>query len=239
MKIPFAVSLVFLAASAVSQSAVISTADGLGADAMVIGGTNSSNTYGLNPSLLIKNVSPVNQFTRKIYLRFDLSSITEPFTAAALNLTVADNNNGTAGVASSFSVAVFGLNDSASGQSWGESSITWNNAPGNINSGSSFDAQATVFLGNLQITTSDIGGTEVTFSSSALLDFLSADTDNLVTIMLARTDTRVGENLAFYGKEADGGLDAPSLALQTVPEASALCVTLLGCAAFGRRRRRD
>lgn len=208
---------------------------------MVIAGGNANTNYGTSGSLLVKNVSPPDSFTRKVYLRFDLSTITTSITEASLGITVGANNNGNASIPSSFNVTVFGLKDNNSAENWGETTITWNNAPGNINSGSSFDSTTTVVLGTLAITTSDVAGTRVNFSSSALLEFLQADTDDSVTIMLARTDTRVGENLSFNAKEAGDGSTAASLSLATtpaVPEPGTAAITLLAAGSALLKRRR-
>ena len=191
----------------------VRTVTGNGADTLIVGSTSADTNHGNNPTLLLKNVSPVNAYTRKEYLRFDPAGLGE-ISAASLDLLVDTNNNGKAGFPSSFKVAPCGLNDSTAVENWREGSITWNNAPGNINSGGFFASATAAFLGTLAITTSDVGGDTVSFSSSALLAFLAADTDYLVTIMLARTDTRVGENLAFLSKEAFDGTKAPSLTLR-------------------------
>lgn len=222
-----------------SHAALITTADGQGADTIVVGGTNADINYGSNPTLLLKNVSPVNGFTRKNYLRFDLSSVSGSIESASLDLVINDNNNGTVGVPSSFNVAVFGLIEGAAGQDWSESTITWNNAPGNANSGSSFDSEMTIFLGSLEVTTSDVAGSTVSFSSPSLVSLLTADADNLLTLMLARTDTRVGENLGFMSKEYDAGQYAPSLSITAIPEpdSAILFAMMVGVGALCIRRR--
>lgn len=193
------------------------------ADAQVVAGSNADDNYGIESTMFIKNAGFESAVTRKPYLRFDLSSFDGSFAGTSLNLVLTGNNDGTDSP-TTFAVHVYGLNDNEANQTWDEATITWNNAPGNdTGSGSGFVSDDTTFLGILNVTTSDVGNSIVSFSSTALSDFLAADSDDQVTFMLSRTDNEIGHNLGFNTKESSGER-APYLSL--VPEAANFALLL-------------
>jgi hypothetical protein len=103
------------------------------ADAYIKGdgpeGFDSDNNFGSTTNLLLKSVTNA-WFTRKIYLAFDISSLSEPVSSAYLVLTVRhhiDQVNGPQ------PANVYGIVDD---DDWdpgtlAETAITWNNAPRN------------------------------------------------------------------------------------------------------------
>jgi len=55
-------------------------------DAYVRGGVNASTNYGTDDQLSLKN-SGGEDYDRKLYLKFDLTSLSEPFQSATIQLT--------------------------------------------------------------------------------------------------------------------------------------------------------
>ena len=187
----------------------ITTADGDGADAYVHWFSNiatiADQNNGGSGVVEVKNAGDLQSdyMYRKGYFRFDLSDI-DPATVtdATFELTV-----GTSSSDQTFSV--YGLNDGNADETWIEGTsasnlnvltdsdpsnddwITWNNAPGNA-SGNGVDPSEATLLGTF---TGDVNGETVGISGSALLDFLAADTDGLVTLIV----TRETHDSSFYG----------------------------------------
>lgn len=194
------------------------------ADAYVSQAAATSNFGVTSPDTLeLKNNTDAND--RKIYFKFSLASVTATVTSATFDVSV----SGTLGGSRTFQL--WGLNDSASGQNWIESgagSITWTNAPANDTTSNSatFTGDATL-LASFDATTST---SVVSFSGSNLINFLNADTDNVITLMMFRTN-----NNATVDKFVPRSLsNAPSLTV--VPEPAALGMLALGALCAMRRR---
>lgn len=239
MKSPFlAAALGILSLPAVSHAFTYAlTAD---ADAYINGGASADTTFGGNSNIVLKNGAAANNFARKGYVRFDISTIPAPITDAVLSLAVSLNDGGgnPAGPPQNFTIEVFGLADGDPGENWDESTISWNNAPANDTaSGSGFLANA-VSLGTFSVSNTDVGGSIVTFNSSLFTDFLNNDTDGLSTLMFRRNGGNAGgnNNLIFRSLDNQNG-PAPGLAV-TIPEPSRAGLLLIGigCAVIRRRR---
>jgi hypothetical protein len=85
---------------------------------------------------------------------------------------------------------VYGLKNADAGESWVESSITWNNAPANTStSGDALVSSRVVLLGTLATTGTQPLGKVLELQSAALDDFLLADTNNRVSFILTRANT--------------------------------------------------
>lgn len=67
---------------------------------------------------------------RKVYLQFELPQDAEKATHAVLRLTPRSTIEDDKGLSSTFSFLIFASTDNATSP-WGETEITWNNAPGN------------------------------------------------------------------------------------------------------------
>ncbi|MDJ0853134.1 MAG: DNRLRE domain-containing protein [Myxococcota bacterium] len=234
----------------------ITTADGVGADTYVRwreAEPETDTNYGDATTVRVLDPRILNSTafsnTRKPYLRFDLSAVGDDVvTAATLQLTYA----GTAtGELRDSEIQVFGLDDGDPGESWGELDITWTNAPGNFQSCCNFDGNVTSFLGEFTREGDLPAGEIVSFSSAALLNFLNADTDGQVTLMLAGVgngqrpgSAATGVFSAFTAKEsatvANGTAQAPTLELDVVPipEPSTAALLGLGLGALATARRR-
>ena len=180
---------------------------------------------------------------QRTYIRFDLSSLSGQISAAELKLSIAGNN----GLAKT---NLFGLNDGDTGENWGETTITWANAPGagEADQGGyrTLDSNKVMLLKSRNDVASFQTDDVMSFQGQNIVDFLNNDTNNMVTFIL--TD---GENayyaynsfdgIAFWSKEKGGGYPAPTLTLTTVPlpPAAVLFVSALAGLTFvGRRKGR-
>ena len=144
-------------------------------DNTATGGTSSPDAnFGTDDNMIAWEFTEDARY--KVYVRFDLSSVTEPLGSATLALTTIDGqfSDGT---------MVWGLNDGDAGELWDEMAMTWNNAPANDMGGAAFLGNAT-FLGHFQNVVNAPGGTG-DFPDDALKDFLNADTNGVVTLMFA------------------------------------------------------
>lgn len=211
-----------LAFSAISASA----------DSFVQRGNGNTN-FGTSGSITIKGGDSAST-TRKGYIRFDLSTITEPITDATITFTVSTNNGGGGNTnLQNFTVNVFGLKESL--DTWSQGSITWNNAPANNTFNNNFIAADVTSLGSFTVNQTPIGDT-VTFSSAGLISFLNADTDDKASILLQRS-AGGSSNLAFASSE-NLTYDAPLLTAVPEPGHYAALFGLLGIAfAYIQRRR--
>ncbi|QNN21701.1 DNRLRE domain-containing protein [Planctomycetales bacterium ZRK34] len=209
----------------------ITTADGNGADAFIEFRTDQAGAadtnHGTDTTVQTKSGEDSNQLYRKSYLRYDLSSVgDDQVFSASLDLTV--NNRVTTGQTFNVYALVDGVDgdDDPSGAGWIESGaggITWNNAPGN-DTGTGLDSDA-VLLGTF---TGGVNDETLRFTSEALVDFLNADTNGLVTFILVDlTPGSFGDSnfLQFDSKEQSGGV-APALSLVLIPEPTSLMVMI-------------
>lgn len=185
-------------------------------DAYVQGGSSANQNFGNSESLLIKSDSDSN-FIRKTYLQFEsdnLSEIRDP----VLNLTL--QNPSTINAV----IAVYGLVDGDSGESWSEDGITWNNAPGNNVASNGFLSNSTL-LGSFFVSATAGFGSKFEFAPSSLADFLATDTNGIATFMLtSQTPLAFESPVSFLARET---LNAPTLSgTVSVPIPGALLLFL-------------
>jgi hypothetical protein len=122
------------------------------ADAFVRAGSDATTNFattnfGTAPTLVVKNsTTAANQ--RKSYIRFDLTG---------QDISATPNASLQFAVSSAWADAtpwqVYGLKNADAGESWGESTITWNNAPANTTgSGDGLVGSRVTLLGTLAVT---------------------------------------------------------------------------------------
>jgi hypothetical protein len=125
---------------------------------------------------------------------------------------------------------MYGLNDSAAGNDWQDlapgtysgapsGGLTWNNAPANL-AGLSFDSTKSTYLG--RFTEPAAVGTEISFSTTALLYWLNTDSgDKVVTLMFVRrVESGFGQfstKAAWISREGAGTYAPPKLDLTYTP----------------------
>jgi hypothetical protein len=134
------------------------------------------------------------------------------------------------------SFQVWGLNDGDAGEAWGELAINWANAPANA-ADNAIDSSAATLLGTFQGAGNDAFAG---FANTALVDFLNADTNGLVTFVIiasAVSGDFLSTTYQFDSKETSGGV-APGLSFILIPSPAALPagLCLIGLLAVRRRR---
>ena len=180
-------ALLTMAASAQATPTTIGTYEGRGADLNVRGGSVAANNHN-NAWLRVRNAADLDG-ARKVYLRFDLSKLASPVASATdasvtLQLLPAEGNSPSDKV---WTFDVSGLNDGAPEENWGENTVTWNNAPvSDPTSPVALKTDKVAPLGQFTIVGKGVAGDKIVFSSPALLKFLQADTDGLVTLIITR-----------------------------------------------------
>ena len=167
--------------------------DDIPAEADAYGQGNQENNNFNNSVLRIKRESVptgnTNQNNRKSWMRFNTAASRyvpgTPVVGAELGLTFVDNGIGGSTAGTTWSFDVYGLNDGDTGESWDETTLTWNNAPGNdTGSNRDMDGARMTYLGSFEV--QDRGTGLQRFSSPQLDAFIAADTDNQLTIGIAR-----------------------------------------------------
>ncbi|MBV6645595.1 MAG: DNRLRE domain-containing protein [Cyclobacteriaceae bacterium] len=151
-------------------------------DTYVRGGSNSATNYGTD-TLLWSKLAGGEASTRRAFLKFDLSNVTENIESVILKMTVDTVNNGPDNY-----YAVFIADDS-----WTESTLTWDNEP------ASGDTLATV------VGPDDGRGQVVSFDiTDAIIQEKAGDGVLSVSII-----SDGAANMRFFSKEGSG--EAPTL----------------------------
>ncbi|EDY20747.1 hypothetical protein CfE428DRAFT_1944 [Chthoniobacter flavus Ellin428] len=205
-----------------TQAFSTGTGSGVAGDSFVWD-TNPDIAYDGAGYLLVKSGVPNVGLNRKAYLRFDLSSLTQPVTFDYAGL-VLRTSGFTTGSPMTFSV--YGLRDGTAGDAnngWTASTLTWNNAPANTPQPAGpapgpipFTSDAR-FLGSFTFTSTAGSGEKICFSSPDLIDFLKEDANKQVTLMIARDTSNGSLNSGFASAESS---TPPTLLLDAVPVAN-------------------
>ncbi|MDA3925420.1 MAG: DNRLRE domain-containing protein [Kiritimatiellae bacterium] len=152
---------------------------------------DDTGAFGIAGGWHLKNDADLlTKFTRKGYIRFDISSNDAAATNASLNviLLVVDDRHHYYG--NNQTLFVYGLTDETL-DIWDPSTTTWSNAPGNnTNSADRVDTETTTHLGEITVIPTDAEGTVKTLSGTALDNFLNADTNGKVTFIISREQNK-------------------------------------------------
>lgn len=151
-------------------------------DAMLRGGTYDDDNFGATTSWYAKGNSDLNH-ARKLGVGFSLTQLGTPgtptVTKASLNLVDYIHSDAT----SNQNIRVYGVREPEN-DSWNESTVTWNNFPGNNNTAYLASDSATL-LGTIIVEGSqDDGNHGLSLSSQELVDFLNDDTNGRATFLL-------------------------------------------------------
>lgn len=230
-------SVTFAAVSSASAATVLlnPTADTFVNNASVNQNNGTATTFIAN-----NNGGAAASGVRLSFLRFDLSSIdTSTISNINLGLTV------TAAAAKGYNI--YGLVGAAN-ESWGETTMTWNNAPAVVSSVTTKPSTLAAYLDTADLynsgavlasftSRSSVGlETILNVSSGSVFDFINADADKIVTFVIAKQDADTSTSgTAWSSREAASG--KPLLTISTVPEPSSVLLGGLGLLALLRRRR--
>ena len=176
--------------------------------------------FGVPGGWHLKNdAGKLTRFTRKGYIRFDLSQLdTDKVTGSSLNLSlyIIDNIHHYYGQEQTLSV--YGLTDESL-DSWNPAEMTWDNAPGNdTNSATEVNSAITAALGEIKIEPRSSVGAIKSLSGKALDDFLNADTNDKVTFIISRKNTKGYKRDLKIAGEYDAGYPPPFLSFASVFE---------------------
>jgi hypothetical protein len=203
-------------------------------DSYIESGLPSTN-FGTAPVDLIKRQDNT-VWTRISYFGFDLSSLSHTAIAdATFSLNFIDSARGITSDTINYSFELFGLtNESLDG--WGENSITWDNSPSRVYT----NADGLASLGTFSLTGKGLGAFD--FTSQAFVDFLNSDTNDIATLVLARTTNQIGDNNYIHAvaSRENTAVAGPRLAVTPIPEPSTLLLLgagLVGIGLIGRRKR--
>jgi hypothetical protein len=191
---------------------VISTADSGGRDAFVQAAdmADSDRELGL---LLVKRPFPAQAaWERRALLGFELSELGKrAVVKAELSLTLAPTGLGFASRIPDATFYVYGLLDGPQDQ-WSEEGLTWDNAPAIAYENATDAKPEVVRLAAFTVPQGQQTGT-IGVSSQALVDFLNADTNRLVTLVVVRHTAGEGESDLVHGfaSRRHASLPAPTL----------------------------
>ena len=197
---------------------------GAGADSYIVASDAerdfAATNFGSEEQIYIKADRPhVTGTTRKAYLRFDLSVLPDhPVTEAELRLIYFVNTNNAED--GEYRLRLWGLAHDAEGQDWAEvddyvdeqrvTGITWVSAPGNDIESPTDMGDDAVLLAEITLPAANPArGSEVlstnadSVEENGFADFLSADDDGLVTLMItAEVSDKQKTGFRFAAKES-------------------------------------
>lgn len=217
-----------LFASLPAQAIIITATE----DAMVRGGSYANNNA---PSIVAVKNSGLDT-ARKSYIKFNYGTPYD-FGDATLSLTLYDTY-----ALTDISISVYGLTDEAI-EGWSKSTITWNNAPANDISSNLFLSSAASFLGTFNVPFSSSPNSLFHFTSSDFMDFLNADSNGSVTLMLAAQTSMLGGGVVqFHSRESQYSptIEGSPTAVVPIPASAMLMVSgLLALVGVGLCQRKS
>jgi hypothetical protein len=191
---------------------VIRTDTGKGAEASII--QNNTEAHSSRSLLLIKNST--TEFKRKIYLKYDLSTIpSDKIDKVGLNLTIRPSGYGFAAYVPDAQFSLYALT-SDSLDNWNSESINWQNAPANLPSSNDLNLDFCEKIASFEIKRGVYQGT-ITIENQRLTDFINNDKNKIVSFILVRETGELSIHGLVHGfassRNPDGG--APTLSIFT------------------------
>lgn len=162
---------------------IISTADGNGGHASIISDHAGTHLY---PHLLQAKHSLDGSYSRKFYLNFDLSKLTnKDFSKASLRINQVKSPYGFASFVPDCEFRVYALKDESQ-ELWNPDTLTWQNAPANnLKSGSLLHKKDSILVGSFTIPKGQQQGV-IEIDSEKLTQLIKQDTNNTLTLVIAR-----------------------------------------------------
>lgn len=180
---------------------------------------NPGGNYGTVTTMMLQDHEAGNY--RKTYMKFSVATAPSPSGNGDVTLSFVVNSDNLTGGASTFAnIGVYGINNSAGLDGWAEISINKVNGPANEQEVNGFTSDAT-FLGNVAVNNANNGGTVLTLSNQALVDFVNADSDGSVTIAL-NLDTTSGNAAYVVYLASRENTTYGAATLEVVPEPATL-----------------
>jgi hypothetical protein len=216
---------------------------GASANAFGMNGVPDTNFPSTNPygDVLMANWVDGGTNCAKSWVKFDLSAISGTATSATIQMTRAGG-----AVNAPDPILVGALLDGDPGEAWGETTLTWNNAPGNVLDQYLLNWTPTgnvKYVGNFSYSAAGGVGDVLTVSSADLLAAVNGDTNRSLTLVFAKRGYDQADGAAFASR-TNAFYAGPTLVLEgvtQVPEPSTamlLCAGLAGLLAYAWRKQK-
>lgn len=197
---------------------VVTTAFGEGKDSWIQSNSKQRIT-GAETFLRVKHTTLDRSLERKIYLGFDLSKLKGRVEQAELVLHLEPSDLGYGSLVPDATFDVYGLTDESEDR-WEENTVSWQMAPAHNESEESHsmpDMAKARLLGSFRVEQGRQSGA-VSLKDQALADYLSLDSNGMVTLIVCRETNEMARNglvHAFASKE-NAGNAPPMLRVRVV-----------------------
>jgi len=159
------------------------------------------------------------------FLRFDTLTVTNEILDAKLLLNINEVDNNTTNNPNPFTFRLRGINEGQADETFDDATLTKNSSSIADDSDNMLNESLTTALGDFQLRDTVDDGTTFEFSSTALLDFLNADTNGNVAFTLERITSDTGAS-TFFARESTTGGSQLSLTVESavIPEPSTVLI---------------
>ncbi len=198
----------------VPKTVCLSTAVGEGADGFVQPSHNERLTFMAPSDTLLLKRDSLPVWSRRIYLRFDVSLVeASAMQNAELQLHAVDTAMGYLSRVSDTTVSVYGLTNESE-DNWLEETLSWKNSPAGVGKQLDVDEARTLLLGEFVISPSNATGL-FSINDPRLVEFLRSDTNGLLTLILTCGPESTATQSYVYGfaSKSHPTKPAPSLRL--------------------------
>lgn len=199
--------------------------------------SDANNVQGESGARDVLVVKDATNNIRKSWLKFDLTGQNVDFSqSGTVTLTLAGSPS------ANFNLSLYALDyTGVTAPTWTESTLTWNNAPGNDTGGSGIrelESDETTLLGTTSLITSGTAaGSSYQFNISDLSTFLQSD--NTITVIAISDQSNTSPSFTFASSEHATEAWRPTLTFTQIPEPSAAALILVsGFVGVALRRRR-
>lgn len=176
----------------------ISTAQGRGGDAFVQAMPIPADRRSESLLLVKQPIAEMPEWERRAYMAFDLSNVSQTrIQAAELTLTFEPSGFGFASLVPDATFEVYGVTDETL-DDWREDTLAWDNAPAGNGVGKPLDGRRCRLLGSFVLPQGEQSCTRQ-LRGPELVDFLNADTNRLVTLIVLRKTRGTGRSDLVHG----------------------------------------